>query len=145
MIHRNRFIGATVALGLSVACQQAEPSGATPEPRPAASGESAQPLASPEGPLTLVTDRSLVCMVNDQFMGRPQIPVVVNGSTYFGCCPACKERLTKEPGTRTALDPGTRRPIDKARAVIAQTESGAARYFESKDSLLAYSRAAASN
>jgi hypothetical protein len=144
MMHRNPLIGAIVALGLAVACQQAQTSGA-PEPPPASSGESAQPLPSPEGPLTLVTDRSLVCMVNDQFMGRSQIPVEVNGSTYFGCCPACKERLTKEPGTRTALDPGTRRPIDKAQAVIAQTESGAARYFESKDSLLAYSKAAASN
>lgn len=144
MMLRNSGIWTTLVLGLTIGCKETVLIGTGDESKEAAPGASAaqQKMQSPQGPLTLVTDRSLVCMVNDQFMGRPQIPVVVNGATYYGCCPACKERLTNEPGTRSALDPGNHRPIDKAHATIAQTESGAALYFESKESLVAYSQAA---
>ena len=46
----------------------------------------APPVASTElAALTEVTDPSQVCMVNDQFMGRAQIPVSVGGKTYYGC------------------------------------------------------------
>ena len=34
-----------------------------------------------------------VCMVNNKFMGAEQISIIVNGKTYYGCCPMCKERL----------------------------------------------------
>ena len=32
----------------------------------------------------------LVCMVNNAYMGMPQIAVPVNGKTYYGCCDMCE-------------------------------------------------------
>jgi YHS domain-containing protein len=94
-------------------------------------------LALPTG-LSRVADASQVCMVNDQFMGRAQIPVVVGGRTYYGCCPACKEKLEKQPTARTAQDPVTGELVDKAKAVIVQDGSGKVLYFASEDTLRRY-------
>ena len=47
-------------------------------------------------------------MVNDQFMGRAQIAVVVEGKTYFGCCPACKEKLEMQASLPHREGPGDR-------------------------------------
>lgn len=107
---------------------------------PAAAARAASGESAPQGSVTLVTDRSLVCMVNDQFMGQAQIPVVVNGSTYYGCCPACKERLTSDVAARTSVDPISRKPVDKATAIIGKAASGATVYFENEQNLVAYSR-----
>ena len=107
---------------------------------PAAAGLPTSGESAPVGSVTLVTDRSLVCMVNDQFMGQAQIPVVVNGNTYYGCCPACKERLSNDKGARTSVDPISKRPVDKASAIIGKAASGAAVYFENEQNLVAYSR-----
>lgn len=95
---------------------------------------SAAAIELPAG-MTRVTDVSRVCMVNDQVMVSPQIPVEVAGKTYFGCCPVCKDRLTMDPGTRTGLDPVTGEPVDKAVAVIVQDGTGKVRYFASEDTL----------
>jgi YHS domain-containing protein len=80
-------------------------------------------------------------MVNNQFMGRPQIPVSVNGSTYYGCCEMCRGRLTKDPSARTAIDPVSGRSVDKASAIIGKAASGAAFYFESEQTFAAYAPA----
>ncbi len=77
-------------------------------------------------------------MVTNQFMGKPQIPIAVEGRTYFGCCAMCKDRLGKEPATRTALDPVTGEQVDKAGAVIIQDASGKVLYFASEDTLRRY-------
>ncbi len=69
-------------------------------------------------------------MVNDQLMGKEQIPVLVDGRTYFGCCPGCKERLQKDAKIRTAVDPVTGRSVDKASAVIGVRRTGDVLYFE---------------
>ena len=81
--------------------------------------------------LTLVADFSQVCMVNNQFMGRAQIPVEVGGRTYFGCCEMCKGRLASDPATRSAKDPVNGKLVDKSSAVIAKRASGEVLYFES--------------
>lgn len=88
--------------------------------------------------MTRVTDASQVCMVNDQFMGRVQIPVEVEGRTYYGCCAMCKDKLTQQPAIRTARDPVTGEAVDKAKAVIVQDASGKVMYFASEDSLRRY-------
>lgn len=103
---------------------------------PTPSSERTQ-LALPAG-LTRVTDTSQVCMINDQFMGRAQIPVVVEGRTYYGCCPACKEKLEKQPESRMAIDPATGEQVDKARAVIVQNSAGKVMYFASEETLRGY-------
>jgi YHS domain-containing protein len=96
------------------------------------------PTATAEAPrlpaFRLVADRSEVCMVNDEMMNRPQIPVEVDGKTYFGCCPACKDRLRMDVAVRTATDPVTGAPVDKATAVIAmENASGRVLYFASEE------------
>ena len=99
-----------------------------------------QPPATAVAPagLSRVTDPSQVCMVNDLFMGRRQIPVIVEGRTYYGCCPACKEKLEKQPAVRNARDPVTGEEVDKARAVIVQDGSGKVLYFASEDTFRRY-------
>jgi YHS domain-containing protein len=77
-------------------------------------------------------------MVNDRFIGSEQIPVSVDGKTYYGCCAACKDKLQNNAAVRTALDPITQRPVDKATAVIGKTDSGKVLYFESEDTFARY-------
>jgi YHS domain-containing protein len=103
---------------------------------PAPTNEQAQ-AALPAG-LIRVTDPSQVCMINDQFMGRTQIPVVVEGRTYYGCCPACKEKLEQQPASRMALDPATGEQVDKSRAIIVQDSAGKVMYFASEETLRGY-------
>ena len=77
-------------------------------------------------------------MVNDQFMGKPQIPVQVEGRTYFGCCAMCKEKLEKQTAARTAQAPVTGEPVDKASAVIVKDANGKVLYFASEETLRRY-------
>jgi YHS domain-containing protein len=128
------LIGSLCTLGL-LGCGK-ESSAPAPTASPAAAPVSAS-AALPAG-MTRIGDPSQVCMVNDQFMGKPQIPVQVEGRTYYGCCPACKERLETQPAIRTATDPVTGEEVDKARAVIVQDASGKIFYFASEASLQRY-------
>lgn len=98
----------------------------------------AEPAASVVAGLTRIEDVSQVCMVNDQYMGTAQIPVAVEGRTYFGCCEMCKGRLASEPETRQAKDPVTGETVDKATAVIAREAGGKVHYFASAESLARY-------
>lgn len=106
----------------------------------ACSSESTPPVSTPSvaalpAGLSRVADTSQVCMVNDQFMGRPQIPIAVEGRTYYGCCAMCKDRLGKDPATRFARDPVTGEQVDKSLAVIIQDASGKVMYFASEETL----------
>jgi YHS domain-containing protein len=146
---RLRLVFVAVLTMAASACQSSPPS---PEPTatpPAPSTPSTPPAASSSPPgapspstapaaLTRVTDPSLVCMVNDQFMGKPQIPVDVGGKTYFGCCPMCKEKLEQQAAARTGTDLVTGEPVDKATAVIAQNADGSVLYFASETNFKAY-------
>ncbi len=76
-------------------------------------------------------DHGIVCMVTDKVMGRPQIPVVVGGKTYYGCCKNCVGKLKGNPAIRYAKDPVTGAQVDKARAFIMEGPNGDALYFES--------------
>jgi len=81
-----------------------------------------------------------VCMVNNQVFDKDQIPVTVEGKTYYGCCEMCKERLSKDAAARTAVDPVTGKPVDKATAVIAAMPDGKVLYFESQETYEQYSK-----
>jgi YHS domain-containing protein len=125
------------------AAAREEPAQAAPAPSAVAASASAANAPAPVAPtaaasLTEVTDPSQVCMVNNQYMGRPQIPTTVEGKTYYGCCPMCKGRLEKEASARTAKDPVSGRDVDKAVAVIGKQENGDVLYFESRQTLAAY-------
>lgn len=79
-----------------------------------------------------------VCMVNDTRFPNAQIPVPVDGKTYFGCCEMCKGRLASDAAVRVATDPVSGRPVDKADAVIGALASGKVFYFESERTLAEY-------
>ncbi len=80
-------------------------------------------------PATISPD--MVCMVNDTVMDRKQIPVKVDGRTYYGCCNGCVAAIKNDPSVRFAKDPVTGRKVDKSKAVIISGPRGTALYFES--------------
>lgn len=128
-------------IAILAACSRSEPQAPAPAAEPAQAVKpqpAATPAADPAPAFTRVADPSTVCMVNDQFMGSPQIPVQVEGKTYYGCCEMCQARLNKDPRVRLGRDPVTQRDVDKASAVIAKNAAGKVLYFESEDSLRAY-------
>lgn len=122
-----------VLLGLAGACAK-ESTDPAPVPSPVSTPASHELMNG----LTHIEDPSLVCMVNNTFMGKAQIPIEVEGKTYFGCCEMCKGRLASEPETRTALDPVSGAQIDKATAVMAKDADGNVLYFASHETLNAF-------
>jgi YHS domain-containing protein len=82
--------------------------------------------------LTRVEDPSQVCMVRNHFMGRPQLAIQADGSTYYGCCAGCANRLLQDARARQAIDPISHNPVDKGLAVLAKTSRGAVLYFENE-------------
>ena len=79
-----------------------------------------------------------VCMVNNAVFQSPQIAVEVEGKTYYGCCPMCKDKLTKSSDMRTATDPVTGASVDKASAIIGALPDGKVFYFESEEAFKKY-------
>jgi YHS domain-containing protein len=103
--------------------------------------EPAKPAVTPTAEaerLRKVEDVKQVCMVNNQFMGKDQIPVEVEGRTYYGCCEMCKERLAKDEAARYSTDPVSGARVDKAKAVIGVQPDGSVLYFENEASLQEY-------
>jgi YHS domain-containing protein len=92
-------------------------------------------------PLTKVEPKK-VCMINEQFMNRDQIPVEVDGKTYFGCCEMCKKRLADDASKRVAIDPVSGKQVDKANAVIGAGTDGTVAYFENEKNLKAFNKKA---
>ena len=88
--------------------------------------------------MSRVSDPSQVCMVNNQFMGKPQIAIAIDGRTYYGCCAMCKDRLGNDPSARMAVDPVTGEQVDKATALIIQDSNGKVLYFASEETLRRY-------
>jgi len=114
---------AALALALAVPAAVAANANKAAPARPAAQ--------APAGGVSRVADTDKVCMVNDRYMGVAQIPVDVNGKTYYGCCAMCKERLARDRAARMAVDPVSGKEVDKAIAVIGQRADGSVLYFES--------------
>lgn len=105
---------------------------------PAAAEDAA---ASPAGPVTRVETKK-VCMVNDALFQKDQIPVEVEGKTYYGCCQMCKAKLAEDATVRSAVDPVTGAKVDKATAVPGALADGSVLYFESEETLAEYNRKA---
>jgi YHS domain-containing protein len=81
-----------------------------------------------------------VCMVNNTLFDKDQIPVPVEGKTYFGCCEMCKGRLAEDASMRQATDPVSGKPVDKAKAVIGAKPDGKVLYFESDRTFAEYQK-----
>ena len=86
-----------------------------------------------------------VCMVTDMHFTRPQIPVAKDGKTYYGCCENCKATIENDAKSRTAIDPHSKKSVDKAKAIIAANASGSVLYFQSKSNFDKYVAKIASN
>ena len=123
MRSKNRFMSA-LRLALSLTCVVALVSGLL------TAGEKA---GATEVTLKQVEAKK-VCMVNNKVFDKDQIPVPVEGRTYYGCCEMCKERLAKDPHARTAVDPATGKQVDKATAFITASPDGSVVYFENEAS-----------
>ncbi len=52
----------------------------------------------------------------------------------------CKGKLLNDAAARTAIDPASKREVDKASAVIAKNERGDVLYFENEASFESYLR-----
>ena len=85
-------------------------------------------------------DSKRVCMVNNTLFDKDQIPVAVDGKTYFGCCEMCKGRLAQDAAIREAVDPISGKPVDKAKAVIGAMPDGKVLYFESDKTFAEYQK-----
>jgi YHS domain-containing protein len=76
-----------------------------------------------------------VCMINNQRFNKEQIPVAVGNRTYYGCCEMCKTALRNDPRSRVAIDPVSKKKVDKATAIIGVDADGSAYYFENAENL----------
>lgn len=81
-----------------------------------------------------------VCMVTDKLFNKEQIPVEVEGKTYYGCCEMCKGRLANDPGVRLGTDPLSEKKVDKAQSIAAASHEGDIYYFENKENLTKFNK-----
>lgn len=103
------------------------------------------PAADPLAMLAVGVQRvepKKVCMINERVFVNDQIPVKVNGKMYFGCCEMCKTTLAMDESKRTAVDPVSKRKVDKALAVIGSDRQGRVYYFENEANLRAFTPSA---
>lgn len=99
----------------------------------------AEETAKPSGKLSRV-ETKMVCMINEHAMGKEQIPIEIEGRTYYGCCDMCKKALAADASKRVAVDPVSGKQVDKATAVIAAQGDGRVFYFESEKNLEKYNK-----
>jgi len=82
-----------------------------------------------------------VCMVNDAFMGAPQIEIPVEDKIYYGCCKMCVNKLNNYEEIRTAVDPFSKEKVDKADAYIVldpNSDQNGVFYFKSANNYKKY-------
>jgi YHS domain-containing protein len=147
MMKQSRFslilcVCAAVAIGavMTPARGQSAASPAAPGASDAKPGAMNMGQAVPEGKVTKVEDNKKICMVTNRAYDKDQIPVTVKGKTYYGCCDMCKSMLTGDQSKRMAVDPVSKKKVDKSEAVIGVAASGGVVYFQNDRDLVAYNR-----
>jgi YHS domain-containing protein len=80
-------------------------------------------------------DAKYVCFVTKHRFDKEQLPVKVEGKTYYGCCEMCKAKLKEDAAQRCDLDPVSGAKVDKASAVIGADSQGKVYFFENEDNL----------
>ncbi len=76
-----------------------------------------------------------VCMVNDRHLGVKQISVEVGGKVYYGCCKMCVSRIRNNESIRYAVDPVSKKKVNKASAFILALKDGRVLYFENLENV----------
>ncbi len=79
-----------------------------------------------------------VCMQNNKAFDKEQVPVTIDGVVYFGCCDNCNKTLSSKEENRYALDPVSKKRINKAEAVVGAAADNSIYYFESVENLKAF-------
>ena len=81
---------------------------------------------------------SYVCMMNNKYFGTEQIPVEVEGKTYYGCCQGCVVALKSNRALRYAQDPYSGEEVNKTDAYIVLNSDGSQNvlYFKSEENYL---------
>ena len=93
-------------------------------------------VVAPAGAGLTRIETGSVCMLSNRFLGdRPQVPVTVEGKTYYGCCANCAARLAERSDAREARDPVTGHAVDKGAAILARDAENRVLYFESEETL----------
>ncbi len=85
--------------------------------------------------------KNQVCMVNDAFMGTPQIEVPVMDKMYYGCCNMCVGKLNNSEEIRTGIDPFSMEKVDKAEAYIVldpNSDQNGVLYFKNAENYRKY-------
>jgi len=77
-------------------------------------------------------------MITNRRDDKEQIPVTIDGKTYYGYCEMCKAKLRNNPNARLAVDPVSGKTVDKALSVIGVAPGGKAYYFENEKDLRLY-------
>lgn len=90
-----------------------------------------------EPPLRKIEGK-FICMVDNRYLGREQMPVVIEGKTYYGCSPGATQNLQMNASLRAATDPVSGMSVDKANAVLGADEDGVVYYFENDENLAKY-------
>ena len=132
-----KFLPVIMIMGISVTgvqCQQSQSKKAETPPHEMPMSEKAAQLTDGQ------VQSSYVCYVNNRYLGKEQIPVEVDGKTYYGCCQGCVGNLKKNRAPRYAKDPLTGDEVDKSSAfiVLKPNSKGEVLYFESEDNYLTY-------
>lgn len=84
---------------------------------------------------------SKICMVDDIYQGDyPTLSVRLSVNTYYGCDAKAIHDLSNKQEIRFAIDPVTKRKVDKASAVVGlhAKRDGKVLYFESKETFDQY-------
>ena len=128
------------AAGSGLACQQQDASASAAVTPVAAASAPAPAAGAQTAGLRRIEDPKKVCMVNNTVFEKDQIPIEVEGKTYYGCCEMCKERLAKDESARYGTDPVSGARVDKATAVIAAQGDGTTLYFENDANFEEYAK-----
>lgn len=91
--------------------------------------------AAPTGERVKQVIPNQVCMINKKHFKRTQMPVTVEGLTYYVCCEDCKTQLLTDPSARVDVDPVSGNKVDKASAFIGADKEGNVYFFESGQNL----------
>ena len=87
-----------------------------------------------------VSDRKLVCMLQDSLQTRAGLEHVYNGKKYYLCCGGCLAGFEQNPARYShAVDPVNGKQVDKADASIYGYK-GRAYFFSSQNTLQIFAR-----
>jgi len=77
-----------------------------------------------------------ICMYRNKLNVGPSIPIVIDGETYYVCCPMCADNLKlNNQDSQFAVDKFSHQRVKKTKAfiVLDKKSNGKVSYFESEE------------